>query len=400
MRVPFFRPSFSKGDVQALAEVLDSGHLTAGPRCVEFEAAFAECLGVRHAVSTNSGTAALQLALAAIHIQPGEIVFVPTMAFASDVEAVESLGGTPILVDCEARTLCMDVEKLRQTIAVLLSDNSIASRGLFRGRLRAVLVVDYAGQMADYGALREVCRDHDLLLIEDAAHALPAGWRSGPGGQWQSPGNVADLACFSFYANKPITTGEGGMVVTNDDRWAADMRTMRYHGFEPMCSEPREANWKRQVVSRGFKNNLSDLEAALGLRQLSRVHESARARQAIADGYTARLNSCPFIELPQEQPDRRHAWHIYAIRLTGPGRAGHRDAIMEALYHQGIETSVHWYPLHLHKYHQHRLRRVLDFPVAEDVYPRLISLPVFPAMTEEQVEAVSEALLALDLASS
>lgn len=393
MRVPLFRPSVSRQDIEVFADVLDSGHLTTGPKCAEFEAAFAECLGVRHALSTNSGTAALHLALATICIAPGDVVFVPTMAFASDVQVVEWMGALPVLVDCDPCTLCMDVEKLRETIERLRGEKSVLGREIPPERMRAVIVVDYGGQMADCGALKDLCNEYGLVFIEDASHALPAAWRRNPESPWQSPGNLADFACFSFYANKPITTGEGGMVVTNDDQWAADMRVRRLHGLEPMSSSSHESNWSRQVMRAGFKYNLSDLSAALGIRQLSRVKHFADARRAIASAYDKLLGDCPLLELPMELPNRRHSWHLYAIRLRGGASIEKRDAIMETLYQRGVETSVHWYPLHLHQFYCTRIPRILDFPVAEAAYSKLISLPIFPSMTVQEVEFVASTLL-------
>ena len=388
MRVPLFRSTVSRSDCDVFADVLDSGHLTSGAKGVEFEAAFAECLNAEFAIATNSGTAALHLALGAIPLEPGDIVFVPTMAFAADIQVVEWLGAIPVLIDSEPHTLCMDPEKLEQAILDIKGAGNRSGSPPLKGKLRAVLVVDYAGQMADYGHLSRICAEHGLVLIEDACHALPAAWRAGPNQPWQTPGSVAQSACFSFYPNKPITTGEGGMVVTNDSQRAAMIRAMRGHGFGSMSSHSEESNWCRQVVMPGYKYNLPDLAAALGIRQLAQVHHFAEARRRLAASYSERLRECPFLNIPKELPDRQHAWHLYPIQLAGSPDANRRNAIVRELHARGVETSVHWYPLHMHEYYRERIPRIQPLPVAEDAYPRLISLPLFPSMTQCEQEFV------------
>lgn len=387
IKVPFFRPEFSHKDIEAIADVLYSGHLTTGPRCSQFEMMFAERLGVAHAISTNSATAALHLALVATGIGPGDIVFVPTLAFAADVQVIEWQNATPILVDCEPRTLCIDPIKLRQTVERIKREETFSNS---KQLPRAVIAIDYGGQMADYSGLKKVCKEYDMLLIEDAAHALPASWRESSSSQWHSPGAMADAACFSFYANKPITTGEGGMVITNNKKWADQMKSMRLHGFESMSGGPRQA---RQVVRPGFKYNLSDIAAALGIRQLLQLDRFYQARREIAKEYTARLSICSSLQLPEELPDRQHAWHLYVVRLTDNWLKGKRDIIMQKLYQRGVETSVHWYPIHRHQYFRERLHFISDLSVSEAIYPSMISLPLFPSMTKEDLQFVTTMLL-------
>jgi len=388
IKVPLFRPSFSQEDVEAIASVLDSGYLTTGARCQEFETMFAERLGAKHAVSINSCTGALHLALASADVGPGDIVFTPTMGFATDIQVIQWQGATPVLVDCDNETLCMDPAALKGTIEAIRR----GSPGAPDGQLRAVIVIDYAGQMADYTALHEICREFDMLLIEDAAHALPAYWRAGPDDSWQGPGHVADFACFSFYANKTMTTGEGGMVVTDNPEHAAKIRSMRIHGLELWSDEPAMA-WTRQVTGPGYKWNMPDLAAALGIRQLLSLDELWDGRRRMAKGYTERLSDCKFLRLPREIPDRRHSWHLYVVRLAGAPDEELRDTVIRTLYERGVQTSVHWYPLHQHEYFRDVFRYPSTLSVAESAYQSMFSMPIFPSMTPDELVFVVETLL-------
>jgi len=391
-KVPLFRPSITDEDAKAVAETMFSGHLTTGTQCAELERGFTEILGIRHAIAVSSGSAALHLALMAVGVGPGDAVFVPTLSFPSLAQAVEWQGATPVPVDSEYRTLCLDPVRLREAVKSVTS--GIAGDG-DRPCPKAVIVIDYGGQMADYSALREVCKENGLALIEDAAHTMISSWRAGPDQPWQSPGQVADPACFSFYANKCVTTGEGGMIATNNEQWAAAIRSLSLHGIESLAEGRPWAVWKREVVRLGYKYNLSDMAAALGLSQLSRVEQHTAARRRIAEGYAERLGGCPRLKLPEEIPNRRHAWHIYAVRLAGCLLEERRNAVMSQLYQRGVETSMHWYPLHKHKYYARRLMTGSDFPVAEEASASMFSLPIFPSMTEEQLDFVTEALLAV-----
>lgn len=389
LKVPLFRPKFSPEDVELIADVLYSGHISTGLRCEQFENMFAEQIGINYAIATNSCTAALHLALSVAGIGHGDIVFVPTMAFASDIAVVEWQGAIPILIDCEPQTLCINPAKLLQMIERIKLGEFLKSTRPLVGKLRAVIAVDYAGQMADYSVLRKICTENNMLLIEDSSHALPAFWREGPTFPWQSSGTVADIACFSFYANKPITTGEGGMVVTNNAQWATQMKSLRLHGFENMNLYEQPGTWYRQVVQLGFKYNLTDIAAAIGIRQIQQLEVFWHARQTIARLYSnSLLSDCTYLELPKELPDRQHAWHLYVVKLKHKRIADHRNAIINELYKRGVETSVHWFPLHLHKYYRERLHFFSDLSISEETYPRLISLPIFPSMTEEELQFV------------
>lgn len=388
-RVPLFRPCISPDAIEAISQVLCSGHLTTGARCAEFEVEFARRLGVDNAVSVCSGSAALHLALAAIGVGLGDAVFIPTLAFAALGQAVEWQQAAPILVDSEPNTLSMDPAALSEALDRL---NSARRRGELSLRPRAVIVIDYGGQMADYTNLRSICDKAGLVLIEDAAHTMLSYWRASPDRPWRSPGQVADIACFSFYANKCMTTGEGGMVVTNNSKWARAIRSMRLHGLEPM-GDRRWATWLRQVIGPGFKYNLSDIAAALGLSQLSQVEAYTAGRRRAAQRYGRRLSKCTGIRPPVELPDRRHSWHLYVVRLTERVGVEKRNAAIQWLDSKGIGASVHWYPLHLHSYYGARLPLMTNYPVADAAWHSIISLPIFPSITDEEVDRVADSLI-------
>jgi perosamine synthetase len=254
-------------------------------------------------------------------------------------------------------------------------------------------VIDYAGQMADYSALQQVCDKYNLILIEDASHALPAAWRIGPNQHWQPAGSVADLACFSFYANKPITTAEGGMIVTNSKRWALLSRQLRLHGFAPRSDKAHCAKWAREVCHMGFKYNLPDVGAALGIRQFEKLDAFWQGRRRVAAAYTRHLSGCPHLKVPVELPNRQHSWHLYPVRLLAQPDESKRNRLVDELYACGIECSVHWYPLHLHQYIRNLQLFSSPFHVAEEAYRSLISLPIYPSMTDHEVEFVADSLL-------
>jgi perosamine synthetase len=392
-RIPLFRPQFSEDDVKSIAEVLQSGYLTTGEICVKFEAMFAERIGVSHAISTSSCSAALHLIMAASDIGTGDIVFIPSLGFASDILAVEWQGATPVLVDCEPESLCINPEKLQNAIEEIKTRFITSAAQSNQYRLKAVISVDYAGQMADYSALRRICKQYNMLLIEDGSHALPSYWRQDKDSPWHPSGCVADIACFSFYPNKPMTTGEGGMIVTNDDKIAKKIRCMRSFGFESRSSRGAPFKWDREITCCGYKYNLPDIAAALGIRQLEQLDQLYQGRLKIAQGYSDNLRNYKEIKIPEELPDRKHSWHIYAIQLKSPGNIEKRDSIMLELYNRGIETSVHWVPLHMHKYFSSRLLYYPDLSITETIYPSLISLPVFPSMSEEELNYVTTVLI-------
>ena len=388
--VPFFSPDITEGDVSACAEVLRSGWLTTGPCVREFEKAFAAAVGARHAVALNSCTAALHLALEALGLQPGQGVLVPTMTFAATAEVVRYFGAVPLLVDCDPATGNLSLEAAAARLEQVRSGAWGPARGV--SEVAGIMPVHVGGLMLDVGAVRRFASRHGLWIVEDAAHALPAAWRPGPGEPWQRCGeDTADVTCYSFYANKTITTGEGGMAVTASAAIADRMRLMSLHGLSHDAWNRYTGNgsWDYRIVAPGFKYNLTDIAAALGLRQLARAEAMRLARARIAAHYLHALAGEPGIGLPPVDPDRLHAWHLFPVRIEGDPAGARRHAFIEMLRGAGVTCSVHWRPLHLHPYYEQTFGYAPDdCPAASALFPRLVSLPIFSRMTESQVDAV------------
>ncbi|MFT3837787.1 MAG: DegT/DnrJ/EryC1/StrS family aminotransferase [Myxococcaceae bacterium] len=402
MSVPFFRPSVSQAEIDEVVACLKSGWLTTGPRTKQFETEFAAKVGAKHAIALNSCTAALHLALEAVGLRRGDLVLVPAMTFAATAEVVRYFEATPVLVDCEPKTLCIDVQKLAATVEAIQAGKPVAGLKGPYGPIRAIIPMHYGGQMADVDGVNAVGKKLGVPVIEDAAHTLPAFTRSNATAPWRQSGTTAGITCFSFYANKCITTGEGGMAVTDDDQWAARMRVMGLHGISKDAWKrfTSEGSWYYEIDAPGFKYNLTDIASAVGLHQLRRADELWKDRVRVAKRYGEKLSQVPGLELPVELADRQHSWHLYAVRLKAgawsfpgdDGTPGHaRGQFIEQLKAKGITTSVHWMPLHLHPYYKRTYGYGPGlFEVAEDVWPRLVSLPIFPGMTEaEQDEVVS-----------
>lgn len=395
-RIPLHRPQIGEDEIAAVTAVLRSGWLTTGNECRQFEAEFAAFVGARHAVTVNSCTAALHLALEATGCQRGDFVLVPTLTFAATAEVVVYFGAIPVLVDCERDTLNLDVSAAARTLAELEAGRPVSGVAA-KGRIHAIMPVHYGGQMVDVDAVAALAQRYHLRVIEDAAHALPAAVRS-PSGEWRSVGTTAEQTCFSFYANKTITTGEGGMLVTDDEALAARARRMSLHGLSNDSWNRYSAGgaWDYQILSAGFKYNLTDLAAALGRQQLRKAADLAAARGRVAARYSELLADVAEVELPTARSDRQHSWHIYALRLRLERLTIDRNDFIEELSRSGIGTSVHWRPLHLHPYYQERFSyQAGDFPVANSEWERLISLPVFPSMRDEEVERVAKAVRAI-----
>jgi len=395
MHVPFFRPAITEAEVDAVAECIRSGWLTTGARARDFEQRFAVYVGAEHAVALNSCTAALHLALEAIGLQRGELVLVPTMTFAATAEVVRYFDATPVFVDAEPASLCVDPDALRDTIARVLRGAPVAGLKPPYGKLRAVIPVHYGGQMVDAARIVGIAREHDIRVIEDAAHTLPSFYREGEEGAWRAAGTIGDVGCFSFYANKCITTGEGGMAVTRDERLAARMRVMSLHGMSKDAWKrfSDQGHWYYEIIAPGFKYNMTDSAAALGLVQLGRADELWQMRRALAAKYSEALGSHPAFEVPRELEHRQHSWHLYALRIVPEALRIDRAALIEALRERGVMCSVHWMPLHEQPYYRERYAYEPEaFPVAHREWQRLISVPLFPGMTADEQSHVIASL--------
>ena len=374
--------------------MLRSGWLTTGPMVRRFEEEFARATDCAHALAVNSATAALHLALEALGVKPGDRVLVPTMTFAATAEVVRYLGAVPLLVDCEARHLLVDLADAGRKA----SGRSLPSTDgpTQRGPVVGLIPVHVGGIIVDPEGLTSLARDLDIWLVEDAAHSLSAAWRSHPDEAWRGHcGNGSAAACFSFYPNKPITTGEGGMIVTQDSRLADRMRTMSLHGLSSDAWRRRSSagSWDYEIVAPGFKYNMTDIAAAIGIHQLARSDEMRAARQAVAESYVEGLGRVEEIELPGDALDRIHSWHLYPIRLRLERLKIDRHQFIQEMAALGIRCSVHWRPLHLHPYYQETFGWGPEHcPVATREWQRLVSLPVFPSMTPAERRAVIDAV--------
>lgn len=375
--LPFARPDIGDAEIAAVTETLRSGWVTTGPKARAFEQAFTDYLGGEglQSIAVNSATAGLHLALEALGIGPGDEVIAPTLTFTATVEVVRYLGADPVLVDVDPVTLNIDPEKIRAAITP---------------RTKAIMPVHYGGLACRMDAILAIAREHDLKVVEDAAHALPTTWKGQLVGQLDS-----DVTVFSFYANKTITTGEGGMAVTHNEALAQRMRTMRLHGmnrdaFDRFTS--KTPAWYYEVVAPGFKYNMTDVAAAMGVEQLARLPHFVQRREVLARRYHEQLANLPLALPAVAPPGDTHAWHLYVIRLL-PNAPLERDAAIQALSDRGIGTSVHYVPLHRHPYWRDRYQLTpAMFPEADAAYQAMISIPLFTAMSDSDQDRVIAAL--------
>ncbi len=373
--LPFALPDIGEAEIAEVVDTLRSGWVTTGPKARRFEDDFTAFLGdpSLHSLAVNSATAGLHLALEACGIGPGDEVITTTHTFTATAEVVRYLGADVKLVDIDPATLCIDPAAVERAIGP---------------KTKALMPVHYGGLAADMPALLDIARRHGLRVIEDAAHALPA----------TSGGRLigtlgSDATVFSFYANKTITTGEGGMVVTRDAGMAARMRTMRLHGMSRDAFDRFTAkvpSWYYEIVAPGFKYNLTDIAAAIGIHQLNRADALQCQRQAIARHYDAALAGLPLLLPPKPQAGETHSWHLYPVRLTADARIS-RDAFIEALFAAGIGCSVHYIPLHLQPYWRDRYGlRAEQYPHSQHAFERLVSLPMYSRMTVADVARVAQ----------
>jgi dTDP-4-amino-4,6-dideoxygalactose transaminase len=368
--IPFARPDIGHEELDGVRQVLESGWLTTGEQVHRFEREFASYVGAKHAIALNSGTAALHLALEAIGLTSEDEVIVPAYTFTATAEVVLYFGAKPVLVDVDARTLNIDPERVAAAITE---------------RTKAIIPVHFGGLAADLDALRAIAKAHDIAIIDDAAHALPSRYRG------RLIGAISDFTCFSFYATKTITTGEGGMLCTDDDAFAARVRVMALHGIshDAWNRYRAEGSWYYEVVAPGFKYNMTDIAAALGLAQLAKVDRMRDRRQEIALRYNEAFGDDPAFETPPFEAPADHSWHLYALRLNGIDRR----AFIENLRSQGVGASVHFIPLHLHPFYRDRFGYTRDsFPVATREYEREVSLPIYSVMSDDEVATVIDAV--------
>lgn len=370
--VPFARPDITEHEIDAVLDVLRSGWLTTGPVAKRFEKEFASRVGTPYALALSSGTAALHLALEAIGIGPDDEVIVPTYTFTATAEVVRYLGARPVLVDVRPDDLNIDVAAVEHAIGP---------------RTKAIIGVDIGGQPCDWHLLRPLAERHGIRLVDDAAHSLPASLQGRPVGQW------ADLTAFSFYATKTLATGEGGMLVTAERPWIERAETMSLHGIKKDAWKryTSEGTWQYEVVAPGFKYNMTDIAAALGRVQLARLDVMQARREAIARRYGEAFAEDPALEAPIVRPDRSTSWHLYLLRLRLDALTCDRAAFIRRLTEVGIGTSVHFIPLHVQSYWRDTYGyRPQDLPCAVAEYERVVSLPIYSAMSDAEVTRVIE----------
>ncbi|MGQ0612330.1 MAG: UDP-4-amino-4,6-dideoxy-N-acetyl-beta-L-altrosamine transaminase [Planctomycetaceae bacterium] len=371
--LPYGRQSIDAADAAAVAEALASDWLTTGPRVEEFERAFAGVVGTREAVAFCNGTAALHGAMRAVALAAGDEVVVPALTFVASANCVVYEGATPVFADVEPETLLLGPVQLEARTGP---------------RTKAVLGVDYAGQVCEYGALRSFARDAGLRLVADACHSLGAASGGRPSG------GLAELSCFSFHPVKHLTTGEGGMTVTDDADLARRLRVFRNHGLDTDARErERRGTHAYAMVELGWNYRLTDVQCALGLRQLARLECFLARRRALAARYDEALRRLPAVAPLARRAGTEHAFHLYAVLLDPERLSADRDTIFRALRAEGIGVQVHYLPVHLHPYYRKRFGTGPGLcPVAEAAHARLLSLPLFPAMTDADADDVIEAL--------
>jgi len=370
--LPYARQTVDEVDVTAVAEVLRSDWLTTGPKVGEFEAAFAARVGARQAVAVTSGTAALHAAAFAAGIGPGDEVIVSPMTFAASANCVLYQGGRPVFADVRPDTLNLD---------------PAAAEAAVTPRTKAIVAVDYTGQPADLDELGAIARQHGLVLIEDAAHALGATYRG------RAVGSIGDLTTFSLYPAKQITTGEGGIITTEDEGLAQRMRWFRNHGITSDHRQRAEkGGWWYEMVFLGYNYRLPDLNCALGLSQLGKLDGWLARRRDIVARYHTAFADLAAVQPLKVLPDRESGWHLYPIRLDLAVLRVGREQVFAALRAENIGVNVHYIPVYWHPYYQAQGYRKGICPLAEEAYERLITLPLFPAMTEPDVADVIEAI--------
>ncbi len=370
MHIPFHKPYITEEEISEVVDSLQSGWLTMGPKTVRFEQELGKYIGAKHSIAVNSCTAALHLALKAIGLNTGDEVIIPDMTFTATGEVVCYFGARPVIVDVDKETHNLKPEAIEKAIT---------------SKTRVIIPVHFGGQPSEMDAIKKIAENHKLIVIEDAAHSLPAWYRN------QKIGTIGDMTCFSFYATKTLATGEGGMVTTENDEWAEKINSLRLHGISKDAWKryTEEGSWYYEVIEAGYKYNMTDIQAALGLAQLRKLEWMWERRKDIAQRYTDAFNSTREIITPIVRSDRKTAWHLYVIKLNPEALRIDRSAFIEELKQRGIGTSVHFIPLHRHPFYQKTIGyNAKDFPDAEWLYECSISLPIYPGMTDEEIDYV------------
>jgi perosamine synthetase len=371
--LPYGRQSIDERDIQAVVETLRSDWLTTGPKVAEFEEALASWVGAKYAVSFSSGTAALHAAAFAAGLQSGDEAITSPLTFAATANCVLYQGATPVFADVAEDTLNLDPELIEARVTA---------------RTKAILPVDYAGHPADLDSILQLAERHGLIVIEDACHALGAEYRG------RRVGGIGHMTVFSFHPVKHLTTGEGGMVTTDNPAFAETLRRFRNHGISSDARQRQSAGqWHYEMVLLGFNYRLTDIACALGLQQMKKLEANLARRRQIAARYAAEFRDMLGVLPPQTRTDVNPAWHLYPIRMDLTKLSAGRAQVFRALRAENIGVNVHYIPVHSHPYYRDRFGyKGWEYPVAEDAYERLISLPMFHGMSDSDVEDVIRAV--------
>jgi len=374
--IPFSVPEISNEEINEVVDTLRSGWITTGPKVKQFESDFQSFVGSGvEAIAVNSATAGLHLALEALGVGEGDEVIIPSLTFTATAEVARYLGADVRMVDIDSCTLNIDIEAIRGAITL---------------KTKVIMPVHYAGLSCNMDEILSLAKEFDLKVVEDAAHALPTTYRGNMIGSLES-----DVTVFSFYANKTMTTGEGGMVVTRNSDLAKRMKIMRLHGIDRdafdrfQCKKPA---WYYEVIAPGFKYNMTDIAAAMGIHQLRKLPGFLKRRQYLAKRYFDALSDLPII-LPSDDMDGgSHSWHLFVIRVQDSSPVN-RDELIQILSDQGIGSSVHYFPLHRQPYWRDKYQLVIDmFPITDKVYQAMLSIPLYTAMSDEQQDRIIQVL--------
>jgi len=384
--LPFSPPLIGEEEIAEVVDTLRSDWITTGPKVKRFEQEFAAFVGAPDAFAVSSCTAALHLALLALGIGPGDAVITTPLTFCSGIHVIEHVGARPVLVDVESDTLNLDPGKIRDAIETAKKDLGV--------RVKAIMPVHLYGHPCDLDAILELAAEYSLAVIEDAAHSLPARYKGRMIGSMAASAKVPLLTCFSFYATKNLTTAEGGMLVAPQGS-LEEARLWGLHGMnrDAWKRYGSQGSWHYEVVCPGYKYNLTDIQAALGVHQLRRLPGFHARRRRIVERYNTAFRSCAELITPAERNDVDHAWHLYVLRLDLERLELTRNQFISELHDRNIGCSVHFIPIHLHAYYRDKYRyKPEDFPVANREYRRVVSLPLSPRMTDQDVEDVIEAV--------
>lgn len=372
MNVPFYEPWITGEDKKTVLEALDSRWLTGGSKAREFEKLFADYIGVKHAVSVNSGTAALHLAIQTLNMKAGDEVIVPIFTYVATANAVLYSGAKPVFVDIDSKTFNVSTENLLEGITK---------------RTKAIIVVHYAGQSVDMKEIIDVAEDHKLHVIEDCAHSLGSEYRR------RKTGSIGIIGSFSFYPTKIITTLEGGMLTTNEDWIERKARLLREHGItRNALDREKTADWRYDVIEMGYNYRLNEVQAALGISQLKRVEDGIKKRVEVARYYTRKLSQTNGVITPYEGKNRTHVYHLYVIKVLKEKCGLSRDELFKKLSTKGIGLSVHYTPLHLITFYKKIAGHTRSFSNAEEVYEKVLSLPIFPTISRGQIDYVLKSI--------